>query len=114
MFIKQTSDVAPQIGYYHPTFLYESLWNFIGIIIIILLRKFVKKYWVGDAICFYLVWYSIGRFFIEGLRTDPLVVGGIRVAQATSVVLFTIGIVGFILRRYFKVYPVSFADFKEE
>ncbi|HEY8445418.1 MAG TPA: prolipoprotein diacylglyceryl transferase [Bacilli bacterium] len=114
MYITRISDVAPEVGYYHPTFLYESLWNFLGIILIIIFRKFVKKYWVGDALFFYLIWYSTGRFFIEFLRTDPLVAGGIRVAQATSVVLFTIGLVGFILRRKYQVYPVSFMNFNEE
>jgi phosphatidylglycerol:prolipoprotein diacylglycerol transferase len=68
--------------YYHPTFLYESLWNiFIFIILIILLRK-TKK----DGLIFfsYIGLYSLGRFFIEGLRTDSLMLGSIRVAQLIS------------------------------
>lgn len=104
----------PVVGYYQPTFLYESIWNFIGLMIIFLMRKFVKKYWVGDAMFFYLAWYSFGRFFIEGMRTDSLYAGGLRTAQIVSVVLFLVGVAGFTLRRIFNVYPVSYIDFHEE
>ena len=115
MYINEPGDPSHAVaGYYHPTFLYESVWNFTGLMIIFALRKFVKKYWVGDAMFFYLVWYSVGRFFIEGMRTDSLYAGGLRTAQVTSVVLFLIGIVGFTLRRIFNFYPVSYACFHEE
>lgn len=56
--------------YYHPTFLYESLWNVIGFIIIMSFYK--KKKYDGAPTLWYLVWYGFGRFFIEGLRTDSL------------------------------------------
>src|SRR5690606_28500775 len=56
--------------YYHPTFLYESMWNFFGFIFLIYLRKAKLK--TGELFLFYIIWYSIGRFFIEGLRTDSL------------------------------------------
>ncbi|WP_128896131.1 prolipoprotein diacylglyceryl transferase [Longirhabdus pacifica] len=57
--------------YYHPTFLYESLWNVVGLILLIILRRrsFVR---VGEVFASYFIWYSAGRFFIEGLRTDSL------------------------------------------
>jgi phosphatidylglycerol:prolipoprotein diacylglycerol transferase len=110
-YIKDVQEVA---GYYHPTFFYESMWNIIGLAIIFLLRKFSKKYWVGDAIFFYLMWYSVGRYFIEGLRTDSLMAGSLRAAQLTSIILFLIGAVGFVFRRVYKYYPVSYRDFKEE
>ncbi|WP_425436504.1 prolipoprotein diacylglyceryl transferase [Paenibacillus herberti] len=57
--------------YHHPTFLYESLWNVLGILLIFVLRR---RPWVraGEMFITYLIWYSIGRFFIEGLRTDSL------------------------------------------
>jgi len=100
--------------YYHPTFLYESLWNLLGFIIILLLRKFVKKYWVGDAMFFYLMWYSFGRYFIEGMRTDSLYVGTLRTAQVMSIILFAVGAIGFTFRRIYKVYPMSYAEFHEE
>lgn len=56
--------------YYHPTFLYESLWNLLGFILIMCFYK--KKKYNGQVALWYLVWYGIGRFFIEGLRTDSL------------------------------------------
>jgi phosphatidylglycerol:prolipoprotein diacylglycerol transferase len=69
-------------AYYHPTFLYESVWNFAVFILLIILIKKVKK---DGAIFFsYVGLYSIGRFFIEGLRTDSLMVGPLRVAQLVS------------------------------
>lgn len=82
--------------YWHPTFLYESVFNVIGFIIVtfIVYRIFSKnenlknKQYVG--LSFYLIWYGIGRFFIEALRTDSLMFGPIRVAQLISI-LFVIG-----------------------
>lgn len=114
MYIKDMGDTHPEIGYYHPTFFYESLWNLIGLIIILLLRKFVKKYWVGDAVIFYLIWYSVGRFFIEGIRTDSLMIGGLRTAQITSIIMFIIGIALLVLRRVYKVYPISYIECNED
>ena len=82
--------------YYHPTFFYESLWCLLGFVIIFVMRRF-KHLKVGMQVCFYLMWYSIGRFFIESLRTDSLMLGGFKVAQIISVVLIIISIVGFII-----------------
>jgi phosphatidylglycerol:prolipoprotein diacylglycerol transferase len=71
--------------YYQPTFLYESIWNLTGVIILILLRKF--DYRRGEIFLTYLIWYSIGRFFVEGLRTDSLMLTShIRIAQLISIV----------------------------
>ncbi len=68
--------------YYHPTFLYESIWDFtVFIILMIILRK-TKK--VGIVFFTYVGLYSIGRFFIEGLRTDSLMFGSFRIAQLVS------------------------------
>ncbi len=60
---------------YHPTFLYESLWNLVGFGILLLLRYYIipKR---GEILFSYLIWYSLGRFFIEGLRTDSLAFNG--------------------------------------
>ncbi|MDD3999477.1 MAG: prolipoprotein diacylglyceryl transferase [Bacilli bacterium] len=100
--------------YMHPTFLYESVWNFIGLAIILITRKFWKKYWMGDAVLIYLVWYGLGRFFIEAIRTDylPFNIFGLelRIAQVVSVAMMIAGIVLFVLRRVFKVHPVSFIE----
>lgn len=60
--------------YYHPTFLYESLWNLAGLAILLSLRYLNPRR--GVIFCSYLIWYSIGRFFIEGLRTDSLTFQG--------------------------------------
>ena len=68
--------------YYHPTFLYESIWNvMVCLVLIYLLRKTFKR---GTVFFTYIGLYSIGRFFIEGLRTDSLMFGSIRVAQLIS------------------------------
>lgn len=72
--------------YYHPTFLYESIWNLVGFIILITLRKFQPKR--GELFLSYVIWYSIGRFFVEGLRTDSLMLtDSLRIAQVMSLSL---------------------------
>lgn len=79
-------------AYRQPTFLYESIWCFIGVFILWIIRKkFPHK--VGSQISFYLIWYGIGRFFIEGLRSDSLYIGDFRVSQLVSVILVVIGLI---------------------
>ncbi len=82
-------------NYYIPTFLYESVWCFLGFIIMIILRrkKFMK---VGYLTSFYLVWYGIERFFVEGLRTDSLMFFSLKIAQLVSLAMVIIGIILFI------------------
>lgn len=82
--------------YYHPTFFYESLWCLLGFIIFILLRHY-KYLKVGSLTFSYLCFYSVGRFVIEALRTDSLMIGGFKVAQVLSIILFIIGIIGLML-----------------
>ena len=67
--------------YHHPTFLYESLWNALGFVVLHFLSK--KRQYDGQIALGYVVWYGLGRTFIEGLRTDSLYVPGtgIRVSQ---------------------------------
>ena len=77
--------------YYHPTFYYESVWNFLGFILLIVLRKKLNLK-TGQLTGIYFVWYSIARFLIESLRTDSLMVGPIKVAQVVSVILFLLGL----------------------
>lgn len=69
--------------YVHPTFLYESLWNFIGFLFMHFWFKRHKRRFDGHAMLLYVAWYGIGRMLIEGLRTDSLYLGGtgIRVSQ---------------------------------
>lgn len=77
--------------YYHPTFLYESLWDF-GIFLFLIFAR--RREWVnkGDIFLGYVVLYSIGRFFIEGLRTDSLMAGPFRVAQLVSIAGIIVGL----------------------
>ncbi len=74
----------------HPTFLYESLWNVIGFVIINIIFK--KKKFDGQNALYYFAWYGFGRMFIEGLRTDALFIGstGIRVSQLLGFLLFAV------------------------
>jgi len=83
--------------YYHPTFLYESLWCIIGFILLLILRRrYYNK--IGQTTALYMIWYGIGRFFIEGMRTDSLMLGDFRVAQLVSIGLVVIGIIIFIIK----------------
>ena len=92
--------------YFHPTFLYESVWNiFVFGILIFLFRKANKKELKlpsGSLSCLYLITYSLGRFWIEAFRTDPLCLGGVppfcegglRIAQLISLFLISVGLLG--------------------
>jgi phosphatidylglycerol:prolipoprotein diacylglycerol transferase len=85
-------------SYYHPTFLYESVWNIVGVAVLLLLRKANLRR--GELFLGYVIWYSIGRFFIEGLRTDSLMLTEhLRMAQVMSVALIVIAIGLIIFRR---------------
>lgn len=74
----------------HPTFLYESLWNLIGFVILSVLHK--KRPFYGYTFFNYLSWYGVGRFFIEGLRTDSLYLGSMRISQIVAFFCVIIGI----------------------
>jgi phosphatidylglycerol:prolipoprotein diacylglycerol transferase len=70
--------------YYHPTFLYESLWNFVGFILLMSLRRVNLRR--GELFLTYIIYYSVGRFFIEGMRTDSLMLTEyLRIAQVISI-----------------------------
>ena len=77
--------------YYHPTFLYESLWNLVGFVIINALYK--KKKFDGQIVLMYFTWYGFGRMLIEGLRTDSLMLGVFRVSQIVGFLCFVAGAV---------------------
>tara|TARA_Y100000591_G_scaffold121285_1_gene103525 strand:- start:1933 stop:2820 length:888 start_codon:yes stop_codon:yes gene_type:complete len=90
--------------FFHPTFLYESLWNLIIFFILIYIFKRqtkINSVKPGLISCIYLITYSFGRFWIEGLRTDPLCLGGyppfceggLRIAQFISIFLFSSGLI---------------------
>jgi len=76
----------------HPTFLYESLWNTVGLVLLLLI--FVRgKRFDGQSFCTYLIWYGFGRMLIEGLRTDSLMWGPVRVSQMVGLISLVIGVV---------------------
>ena len=76
----------------HPTFLYESIWD-LGIFIFLVMFRKNKKY-DGQVLFYYISLYSLGRFFIEGLRTDSLMIGPLRMAQVISLVFILCAILG--------------------
>jgi phosphatidylglycerol:prolipoprotein diacylglycerol transferase len=102
------------LNYYHPTFLYESIWNLTGFLIMMILRrtKFLRS---GDFLPFYLIWYSVGRFFIEGMRTDSLYIGNttLRTAQIISLLMIAGGI-GFLVFSRLVLKPKRYAEILEE
>lgn len=94
-------------NYYHPTFLYESLWCLLGFLLLLFIRK-IKTIKLGQITALYLMWYSVGRFLIESLRTDSLMFLGFKMAQCISIFLFIVGLILFFIvqfspkKRYYK------------
>ncbi|MGX7092095.1 prolipoprotein diacylglyceryl transferase [Hutsoniella sourekii] len=78
--------------YVHPTFLYESVWCILGVLVMIYLRNQPKLLRQGGLVACYCIWYGLGRFWIEALRTDSLYLGGLRVSQALSLILIIMGL----------------------
>ena len=85
----------------HPTFLYESLWNLVGFILMNVFFK--KKAFDGEVLLWYLTWYGLGRCVIEGLRGDSLYVGSIRVSQLLAFICFALGLTAIIVLRIRKM-----------
>lgn len=90
--------------YYHPTFLYESVWSLLGVLIILFIRRKDKTLLRGEITASYMIWYGIGRFFIEGMRTDSLYIGSLRVSQLVSLLIVFSGLAWVIYLRRFQ-YP---------
>jgi phosphatidylglycerol:prolipoprotein diacylglycerol transferase len=93
--------VVNGIGPVHPTFLYESLITFSGFLIATFVIYRFKKT-SGQVFCFYLVWYGIGRVLVEGLRTDSLMVGSLRLAQCIGIGSALLGIALFVILQIYK------------
>lgn len=89
-------------GHYRvPTFLYESLWDLTGFILIMLLRHRYHLFKRGEVALSYLIWYGCGRFVVEGMRTDSLMIGStIRVSQLLSLILVVAALVIWLVRRH--------------
>lgn len=81
----------------HPTFLYESVWNLVGFVLMNVFFK--KKAFDGEVLLWYLAWYGLGRAFIEGLRGDSLYVGQIRMSQLLAMLCFVFGTLAIIIIR---------------
>ncbi len=88
-------------AYREPTFLYESIWCLIGVIILFIMRRKNTEE-NGKQISFYLIWYGVGRFFIESLRSDSLYINNYKISQIVSLIIIIIGIIG-LLTSFFKV-----------
>ena len=90
------------VRYWHPTFLYESVWNLVGFILLHFLSK--KRKYDGQTFLQYVAWYGLGRVWIEGLRTDSLYLGstGIRVSQLLAGVSFVAAVGVMLYIRLFK------------
>lgn len=87
-FLRMGLSYGGETIYYHPTFLYESLWNLVGFVLITVFYK--KKKFDGQIVLSYLAWYGFGRMFIEALRTDSLYIGEFRISQVVGFLCFVI------------------------
>ena len=100
MCIGQTIAESGALGN-HPTFFYESLWNAVGVVLLHFFSKSRHRKYSGEVLLGYLIWYGLGRFWIEGLRTDSLYIPGtaLRVSQAVALLSFVGGLLVFVLNR---------------
>ena len=89
----------------HPTFLYESIWNVL--VFIFLVVTFKKRKFYGEHMVKYMMLYSVGRFFIEGMRTDSLMFGPFRIAQLLSLLLIVAGAIFIYIVRKKKLWEIK-------
>lgn len=88
-----------QGAYRVPTFFYESMWDLIGFCLLVVLRRQSHLFKHGEVFLSYVMWYAAGRFVIEGMRTDSLMLGSIRISQLLSAILFGGAIIVLVWRR---------------
>lgn len=92
-------NLYPLTTRFHPVFLYESLWNLIGFVLALIAgRKWANKLKDGDLFFAYLIWYPVGRLWVESLRPDAWKIGNIPAAQIFSAVLILVAVVALVLR----------------
>ena len=98
-FLRMGLRVGGEWTYYHPTFLYESVWNLIGLVLLHFLSK--KRKFDGEVFLMYLAWYGLGRTVIEGMRTDSLYWGPFRVSQVLAALtcIVSVGLIAFVRLR---------------
>lgn len=89
MVIRQGTDMTVGV---QPTFLYESVWNIVGFFLLFIISRKLYKFKGQMALC-YMIWYGFGRGIIEGMRTDSLYFGAIRVSQALGFASSVLGII---------------------
>ncbi len=89
---------------FHPTFLYESIWNFVGVgLMVFIFKKFGDKLRNGDLLFFYLIYYPLGRFFIElFFRPDAWTLGSLPTASVISLISMAIGILGLVYNHFIR------------
>ncbi len=95
-------DISEALFYtFHPLFFYESSWNFVGFLLMMVLgRKLKHKLLDGDIFFFYIIYYGVGRFFFEGLKIDVWTVGGIPTARWITGIAVIAVIAVMVYRRY--------------
>ena len=99
---------------FHPVFLYESLWNLAAFIVLMVIgRRFKDRLVDGDIVSLYLILYGLGRLFIEALRPDAWLVGGIPTAQIVSAVMIVAGAALMVWRRPQRQSPVALGGVAE-
>ncbi len=101
------TDAAGATVYVHPTFLYESLWNALGLLILHFVSK--RRKYDGQVFVMYLGWYGLGRVFIEGLRTDSLYVAGtnLRISQLVAGLCVIFAVVFLFYNKVFREHEPS-------
>lgn len=88
----------PEGTLFHPTFLYEILWNLLGLVVLLAIERKWRPRW-GAFFGMYLIWYGLGRFFVEGMRVDPsLLLFGLRSNQWTALLAILVGLVVIIVQ----------------
>ena len=98
------------VAYYHPTFLYESIWNLLNMGLLLFLgRKFSDKLKSGDLFLIYLTVYSFGRFWLEFVRIDYSPIAGMNINQTLMAVIFAASIIGLVLKHVLKGKPAATA-----
>ena len=91
------------VAYYHPTFLYESIWNLLNMgILLLLARKADKKLKQGDLFLIYMLFYSFGRFWLEFVRIDYSPIAGMNINQTLMAVIFVASGIGLLLKHLLK------------
>lgn len=97
--------------YYHPTFLYESLWNALGFVLLHILSK--RRKYDGQIALGYVAWYGLGRAFIEGLRVDSLMIGPFRVSQLLAAASCVLAVAALVVLHFLPHKPLFAARLQQ-